>query len=297
MNKINVSRQAGYYSVYIGNIMIRVLSDGTTDMDMYEILVNIQAEELENLLFKSFLSNTVIGSINIYLIQIEGKLILIDTGSGDLLDDNSGYLLESLEAVGYTPGDIDIILLTHIHSDHSGGLTKGDVRIFPNAVVYVNKLDFDFWLSEENRIKEKPMHHDNFKYAKIKIEPYLHAGKLKTFEGQTKLFPGLSALPAPGHTPGHTYYVLEDAGEKLVICGDIAHVPAIQFALPHVSSIYDIDPDQAGQARKEALAEAANGRYWIATSHASFPGIGHIAVNGQGYSWVPIQYSNDGTGQ
>jgi glyoxylase-like metal-dependent hydrolase (beta-lactamase superfamily II) len=266
-------------------------------MDMDKILVNIRSDELENLLYKSFLSNTVVGSINTYLIHIGGKVILIDTGSGDLLDDNSGYLLESLDAVGYSPEDIDVILLTHIHSDHSGGLTKGDVRVFPNAVVYVNKLDVDFWLSEENRIKSKPVHHDNFKYAKIKIEPYLHAGKLKTFEGQSELFPGLSTLAASGHTPGHTYYVIEDGREKMVICGDIAHVQAIQFALPHVSSIYDIDPDQAGQARKETLASAAKGRYWLATSHASFPGIGHIGVSGEGYGWFPIQYSNDGNGQ
>src|ERR1700742_1942598 len=126
MNKPNLSRQAGYYSVHIGNILVRVLCDGTTDMDMYEILVNIRADKLETMLFKSFLDNVVVGSINTYLIHINGNVILIDTGSGDLLDDASGYLLESLEAVGYAPGDIDVILLTHIHSDHSGGLTKGD---------------------------------------------------------------------------------------------------------------------------------------------------------------------------
>ncbi|HEY4194992.1 MAG TPA: MBL fold metallo-hydrolase [Mucilaginibacter sp.] len=297
MTKINTSRQAGYYSVWIGNVLVRVLSDGTTDMDMDKILVNIRTDELEPILFRSFLSNTVMGSINTYLIHIGDKLILIDTGSGDLLDDASGFLLKSLEAVGYAPGNIDAILLTHIHSDHSGGLTKGDTRIFPNAVVYVNALDVAYWLSEENRVKAGPVHQRDFINGKIKIEPYLQSGQLQTFEGKTELFPGLSALPAPGHTPGHTYYVLEDNDEKIVFCGDIAHVPAVQFALPRASSIYDVDPVQAAHARKKALADAAKERYWLATVHASFPGIGHVATNGAGYGWFPIQYSNDGKGQ
>jgi glyoxylase-like metal-dependent hydrolase (beta-lactamase superfamily II) len=252
---------------------------------------------LETLLFKSFLSNTVVGSINTYLMHIDDKLILIDSGSGDLLDNASGYLLESLNQAGYAPKDVDAILLTHIHSDHSGGLTDGDRIVFPNAVVYVNALDLEYWLSDKNRDGAKAGQAENFKNARIKIAPYQRADKLKTFTGQTELFRGLSTLPAPGHTPGHTYYVLQNDNEKIVICGDIAHVPAIQFSLPHVATIYDVDPDQAARTRKTTLAQAAKERYWLAAAHASFPGIGHVADSGDGYSWFPVQYSNDGKGQ
>jgi glyoxylase-like metal-dependent hydrolase (beta-lactamase superfamily II) len=119
------------------------------------------------------------------------------------------------------------------------------------------------------------------------------AGRVKTFSGETALFPGIRAIPAPGHTPGHSFYALESRGEKLVFWGDLLHVADVQLPRPGVGIAFDVDPKAAIATRKRALAEATRRRYWVAGDHVSFPGVGHVQVDGKGYRWIPMPYVND----
>jgi glyoxylase-like metal-dependent hydrolase (beta-lactamase superfamily II) len=131
-----------------------------------------------------------------------------------------------------------------------------------------------------------------FQGAMASLNPYVAAGKFKPFEGNTDLVPGVRALASHGHTPGHTTYVAESKGEKLVLIGDLVHVASVQFPDPSVTIQFDSNPKAAQAQRERAFSDAAKNGYWVAAAHIAFPGIGHIRTAGKkGYDWVPANYS------
>jgi glyoxylase-like metal-dependent hydrolase (beta-lactamase superfamily II) len=124
------------------------------------------------------------------------------------------------------------------------------------------------------------------------LNPYVAAGKLKPFDGETELVPGIRAIPATGHTPGHTVYAVESEGHRLVVWGDLMHVAAVQFVQPAVTIAFDVDSKAAAPQRIKHYADAAKKGYFVAVAHVSFPGIGQLRADGKGYDWVPANYSS-----
>jgi glyoxylase-like metal-dependent hydrolase (beta-lactamase superfamily II) len=164
---------------------------------------------------------------------------------------------------------------------------------FPNATLHVEKREIDFWLSQTERQNAAEQHKPYFQQAMETVQPYVSSGQVKAFEGETELFTGLRAIPAPGHTPGHTFYSLESRGEKLVFMGDVIHAPEVQFAEPYASVTYDVNQVQAIATRQGAFREAARDHFLVAFAHVSFPGIGHIHTDGDHYRWNPVPFVND----
>jgi len=162
---------------------------------------------------------------------------------------------------------------------------------FPNAVVRADKHDADFWLSQANMDKAPKETRGLFEGAMKSLNPYVAAGKFKPFDGDTELVPGIRALASRGHTPGHTSYVVESKGEKLVLIGDLVHVVAVEFPDPSVTFALETDSRSAVAQRRKAFADAAANGYWVGAAHIAFPGIGHIRAAGKGYDWVPANYS------
>jgi glyoxylase-like metal-dependent hydrolase (beta-lactamase superfamily II) len=281
----------GFYRMMLGDFEITALSDGTIDLPLTQLLTNTTAEETLKALAKSFLKPAVETSVNAYLINTGPKLVLVDAGDPPLLRPMLGKLQMNLKAAGYQPEQVDAVLITHMHRDHVGGLMNGDKLAFPNATVYANRKDADYWLSQTNMDKAPEAVKSFFKVAMASINPYASAGKFKTFDGDTELVPGISARVAPGHTPGHTAYVVESKDQKLMLWGDMLHIEAIQFNEPGVTLLFDVDAQAAAEQRKRAFADAAERGYWIGTSHLSFPGLGHLRIEGKGYRWVPASYS------
>jgi glyoxylase-like metal-dependent hydrolase (beta-lactamase superfamily II) len=105
------------------------------------------------------------------------------------------------------------------------------------------------------------------------------------------ILPGIKAVEAPGHSPGHAFYQIESDGQKLVLWGDLVHAAAVQFADPGVAIQWDSDAKQAVETREKAFADAAKNGYWIAGAHLPFPAFGHIRAEGKGYVYVPINYT------
>jgi glyoxylase-like metal-dependent hydrolase (beta-lactamase superfamily II) len=282
----------GFYRLIIGDFEVTVLSDGTNMLPAMKLLQG-DPTRIAEALKHNFLGELVETAHNSFLVNTGGKLVLIDAGAGTMLGPSVGDLLSNLSAAGYRPEQVDEIYLTHMHTDHIGGLVAGGQRAFPNAIVRVNKRDADYWLSETN-MRAAPVEAKRFfQAAMISMTPYIQARKLNLFEGNTDLIPGVRAQPAYGHTPGHTMYVAESRGEKLLLWGDIVHVAAVQFDDPSVTIGFDVDPREAEREHWLVLADAAKNGHLVGGAHVSFPGLGHVRSKGEkAYTFVPLNYSS-----
>jgi glyoxylase-like metal-dependent hydrolase (beta-lactamase superfamily II) len=282
----------GYYRMTLGDFEVTALSDGTFPMKASELLTNVTPKELEGALDRAFLKDPLEGSVNGFLINTGSKLVLIDTGSGTFFGPIVGHLIKNLEASGYRPDEVDEIYITHMHPDHLGGLIGDGKMAFPNATVRAAREDADYWLSKQKMDAAPKEAKETFENAVKALAPYQAAGRFKPFSGDVELVPGVRAEAAHGHTPGHTVYVVESKGDKLVLWGDLMHIGAVQFPDPAVVIHFDTDSTAAAASRKKIFAEAAGEREWVGGAHVSFPGIGHLRAAGSGYEFVPINYSS-----
>ncbi|MEO5910710.1 MAG: MBL fold metallo-hydrolase [Pelobium sp.] len=283
--------QAGYYHLNIGDVEVTSLSDGTVPQNIHQLLKNTHPGEIDRMLKENFQNDPVELSVNAYLIKRSDQLILVDAGTAGAYGPSLGHLTESLAHAGYKPEQINVVLITHIHIDHTGGLMNGENLAFPNATIYISKPEVDFWFNPDSKTKAPESLKTYFAQAEATVGPYLKSGKVKTFTYGAELFPGITPVATPGHTPGHTSYLVESKDQKIMFWGDIMHVAPLQFADPEVTIVYDVDQHAAAIQRKKAFAEAAKRGFWVAGDHLSYPGIGHIRANGPSYVFVPANYS------
>ncbi|MGL4620503.1 MBL fold metallo-hydrolase [Chroococcidiopsis sp.] len=290
LDKSAKTQVPGVYPFKLGDFTITALSDGTLPQDLHTVLSNTNPAQTDRLLQKSFLTNPVEASINAFLIDTGDRQVLVDTGAGSFFGPKLGGKLQaSLKTAGYTPSEIDAILLTHIHSDHSGGLVDAGQLVFPTATIYVSKPEVDFWFDRANA-KRSNVDEKYFDEAAKTVKPYLNAGKLKSFSGETTILPGITTHPTPGHTPGHSSYVATSKGESIEFWGDIVHFASVQLPKPEITVAYDVDRDAAAAQRKKQFARVEASRLLVAGAHLPFPGVGHLRMADEGYAWVPVDY-------
>jgi glyoxylase-like metal-dependent hydrolase (beta-lactamase superfamily II) len=278
----------GWYRVQLGDFEITALSDGTIDLPVDKLLQQPPANTLRALQH-AYLGVPLETSVNAYLVNTGTKVVLVDTGTAGLFGPTAGRVLANLKASGYAPEQVDEIVITHMHGDHIGGASS---TVFPNATLRIDKRDSDFWLAPEQVAKGG----DGAKAVAALVKGFADTGRFKPFDGQAagvEIVPGVKAFPAYGHTPGHTNYVAESKGQKMMFWGDLMHVAAVQFAEPSVTVQFDSDPKQARPAREAAYAAAAKDGYYVAVTHVSFPGIGRLRADGKGYDWLPVNYSTN----
>src|ERR1700680_2191108 len=230
-----------------------------------------------------------------FLVNTGKQLILVDAGAGTWWGGGAlGRLAGSLRSAGYAPEEVDLVLLTHLHSDHVGGLTTQDgKRVFPNADVYVAKAESDFWLSPDIAAKAPKDAQPFFQSAQAIAAPYIKAGKWHTFSGSESIVDGLQLVPLPGHTPGHTGYEFSSKGQTILFWGDIVHAQRVQLQHPEVTAIFDIDQTAAAARRQHLLPKLARGAVLIAVPHSSFfPPLGHLRKGGSGSSGGPVVFTD-----
>jgi glyoxylase-like metal-dependent hydrolase (beta-lactamase superfamily II) len=287
----NKTQVPGYYRMALGNFEVTALYDGPIDLDQ-KLLKSIATRDIQRLLARQFLKGPKVQTaVNAYLINTGSKLILVDAGAAKLFGPELGNIVNNLKAAGYTPEQVDTVLVTHLHGDHVNGLvTPEGQRVFTNAEVWSAKADNDFWLSEEIAAKVPKDFQPFFKMSRDAAAPYLAAGKWKTFDSDRELIPGISSVDTHGHTPGHASYLLQSGDQRLMILGDLVHNHAVQFAHPEVAFEYDNDAKQAVITRKRIWALAAKEKLMVAGMHLPFPGIGHVRKEAKGYGWVPVEF-------
>jgi glyoxylase-like metal-dependent hydrolase (beta-lactamase superfamily II) len=294
----------GFYRLMLGAFEVTALYDGTFELDA-DLLHNMYPETIHSRLATRF--NLRDGkfqtAVNSYLINTGARLVLVDAGTPSGSGDSAGYLLTNLKAAGYAPEQVDAVLLTHLHSDHAGGLVDADGKaVFPNATLYVSKTEADFWLPEDApqnaaarglipKIVSAEAIPGYFQSALASLAPYQSAGRVKTFADGEEFLPGIRALELPGHTPGHSGFLVESNGAQLLIWGDIVHSAAVQFPLPKAAITFDANDKKAIATRRAILIRAVREKLLIAGMHLPFPGIGHvISRDKESYEWIPVEY-------
>lgn len=284
----------GYYRLMVGDVEVTALSDGTGLFPIADLYLNITPEQARTALANAFQGTPTHLSVNAYLLNFGDRLILLDAGTGDLMGPALGKLTNNIIASGYHPDQIDDVVITHIHSDHVGGLVMNGNKVFANAMVHVPKLDAEYWLSAENRDKAPDDAKPFFDQAVSSTKPYIDSDTLRTYDTDMPAIPGvINSTHRPGHTPGHSALWFESKGEKFVYWGDITHGDVIQFDEPGVAIAFDVDPAQAVITREAAFAEAVSEKYMVAGCHIAFPGIGYVVEDSTMFDWVPVNYRAD----
>ncbi|MDJ0387464.1 MBL fold metallo-hydrolase [Roseomonas sp. E05] len=281
--------QAQVPSLYhrrIGDIVVTAVSDGHLD-GSNAILQNLPQEEIAELLIGAFRPSPRRTSVNTFLIHAGGRVALIDTGCGPNLQASAGKLLGNLAALGLAPAAVDTVMLTHLHPDHSNALTDAaGAAVFPNAELALHEAELAYWQdpAAPEQVKARGQGVPYFAVAQAQMAPY--QDRLRPFLGG-EVFPGVTAVPLPGHTPGHTGYRIASGDESLLIWGDIVHVPEVQVPHPEVTMQFDVDPALAAETRRRVFDMVATDRQLIAGMHTHFPAFAHMARRVDGYHLYP----------
>lgn len=276
----------GFARYTVGDAEVTALDDGTIQLPLSALspqarVVPIAARD------PAIRDGKAAISINAFLVRMSGHTVLIDTGSGTCTGLVHGTLADNLRKAGVTPDQIDMVLLTHLHFDHICGLLTPDrQRAFPNATVWVAKAETAYWLDEKIAASQPEDQRGGFLAARLSLGPYEAAGKLHAFGGDPVILPGLTTVSAPGHTPGHTAYLLQSGGQSLLFWGDIIHFPTVQFEAPDITVVSDVDKIAARASRMTLLTRAVQGGTAVAGSHLPFPGIGDVRKAGDGYTFA-----------
>jgi glyoxylase-like metal-dependent hydrolase (beta-lactamase superfamily II) len=275
----------GIYHRKIGDIVVTAVSDGYLDGNL-EVMRNVDLEKAHQILRNAFRPARRT-SVNTFLIHSKGRMAIVDTGSGNYLQPSAGFVQRNLAAAGIDPNSIDTVFLTHMHPDHSAGLTDMSTgrRLFPNAELVMHENELAHWFDDGAMAKvDERSRKLYFLAGREQVAPYNSRTRLFT---QGEVFPGVTAVPSLGHTPGHTAYLIASGNDQLMIWGDTVHVPEVQTAFPEAGMAFDTDLAAAAASRKRMFDRVATDGVLIAGMHLHFPAFSRLARRGDGYLIFP----------
>ena len=272
------------YGFRLGEFKCVSIMDGSHDYPLENFFANVPKEKVEEVLRRLNLPTDHITTPYTYLFVDTGKhKVLVDIGAGNVFP-TTGRLLQNMKAAGIEPGEIDTVFITHAHPDHIGGnLDKEGSPIYLNASYYIWKDEWDFWFSEVAFEKTNEMF---VKIARTNLEPI--KDRVKFLNHDSEILPGISAIAAPGHTPGHFVVSIASGDEQLLYIGDTVLYP---IHLEHLDwiPVYDIVPEKAAASKRRIFDLAADEKTWIIGQHfPPFPSLGHVIKKGNGWQWQPI---------
>ena len=275
----------------IGDVEVTTLLDGAmsgTNAGIHSFFPDSRPEEIAPLRERAFAIEAGLHQpVGAYLINTGRNLAMIDCGGHSSFIPTTGGTLAALRDSGYSPEQVDTVLLTHIHPEHALGLSyDGTTRNFPNAEVVVTQIDHQFWTDPamESRV---PQGQRFIEAGRRAIRPY--AGRIRTVDMREGLevIPGVFMVPAPGHTPGHVSFRLTSQNQTMLIWGDIAHQMVIQLARPRWRVGVDVDSAMGVDSRVRTLEMLAAEGILMGGVHVPWPGFGRIIRNGEGFLYVP----------
>ncbi len=294
-----VGKQApGIYRYKVGSLECTSVNDGARTFPMPDTFVrNVPKPEALAAAEAAYMPKGMVTvPFNPQLINTGSKLVLIDCGNGIAQFEPSkgavGRTISNLAAAGVQPKDIDIVLMSHLHPDHTNGIRAADGSMaFPNAEIMVPGKDWDFWMSKENadKAQSNPMMKTYFANVQ-KVYEGLES-KVTKYGWNKEVAPGITSIDANGHTPGHTAFVIASGSSKILIQSDVTNIPELFLRNPDWHVAFDIDPVQAAATRHKFYDMAAAEKALIAGFHFTFPSMGYVEKDGAKYRLVPIAWN------
>jgi glyoxylase-like metal-dependent hydrolase (beta-lactamase superfamily II) len=279
------------YALRVGDIDVMVVSDGVLSLPSAMIGHNADPAVRAAWLKDMFLpSDALEWALNAVVVRSGGRTILIDSGLGadpDLNLPRAGRWARRLEAAGIDLASVTDVVLTHLHMDHVGGLLADGVkdRLRPDLRVHLSAAEAEFWASPDfSHVSMPPGFPDTLRRTAKRFLDEYHS-KLRPFEAEYEVAPGVVVRRTGGHTPGHSVVRLASGSDRLTFAGDL--VFAVGFDHPDWYNGFEHDPEEAARVRVRLLRElAATGESLVAT-HLSFPSVCHVAVAGDVFRCVP----------
>ena len=287
-----------FYRYKVGDIVVTVVSDGKNVFPLFDAFIpNAKRDDINAALEKAFMPRDM---VTIWfaplVIQSGGKLMVLDTGTGPAAKVASkganGLFLENMQAAGFDPDKVDMVVISHFHTDHVNGLLTADGKpAFPNAEVLVPATEWKFWTDdgEMSRAKGERMV-GLFKSNRNVFETGLK-NKVTPYEWNKEIAPGLTSVETVGHTPGHTSYVLSSGSGKVFIQSDVTNNPHLFAANPSWHANFDQDGEMAEKTRRRIYDMVVAEKLQVQGFHYPFPGLGNVVKDGDGYRVVPAPWN------
>ncbi len=264
-----------------GAYEVATLRDGLFEASL-DVLIHLDGAAARERALAAFDAPTIRIDVNCFLLRGPDGVALIDAGCGEAWGAPFGHARAALRDMGVAPSDVRRVLLTHLHSDHAFGLYDGDAPYFPSAEILAPEKDLAYFTDPVAREALPPARRGAFAIAEQVRRVY--GERLRGF-AERAVLPGVEAIPAPGHTPGHTAYLIGDGASRLLIIGDTLHLAALQGADPRVGVTFDLDAEQAMRTRRSVLSDAAQNGWIVAGSHLA--GLHRVRRGGDGFAFSP----------
>lgn len=287
----------GFYRYKVGDYECTSINDGARSFPLPDNFVtNVPKAEVAAAAEAAYMPKGMVTvPFNPQLINTGSKLVLIDSGNGIAnfapTKGAVGRTLQNLEAAGVDPKGIDIVLMSHLHPDHTNGIRDVEGAIaFPNAEIMVPAKDWEFWMSDENAAKAETDLMKNY-FANVRK---IYAGiesKVTKYDWGKEVAPGITSIATPGHTPGHTSFAIASGNSKILVQSDVTNIPEFFLRNPDWHVVYDVEPELAQKTRHKFYDMAAAEKATVVGFHFTFPSIGHVERDGSKFRLIPSAWN------
>ncbi|MEM6665025.1 MAG: MBL fold metallo-hydrolase [Pseudomonadota bacterium] len=276
------------YRFTLGDFEITTIKDGAIQLDGPHPIFgqNVEAADVQALAEENFLPATTMEiAFTPVVVNTGESLVVFDAGNGAARRPNAGKLGALLEAAGYTLDQVDVVVLTHMHPDHIGGLMEDGAPLFPNARYVTGQAEYDFWSAEE-RLSGPTERVGTL--VQSNVVPL--AEKMSFVGDEGEVVPGIRAMACFGHTPGHMAYHVESAGKRFLLWADLTNHYVVSLQRPDWHVRFDMDKEAAAASRKRILDMVSADRIPASGYHMPFPAVGFVEQTSTSYRWVPVSY-------
>lgn len=284
-----------HYRFKLGDFEITTLNDGAVSVSKVHPIFgkNQKIEDVQAYLIENHLPTDKMKiSFSPVVVNTGNEVILFDSGYGEeRRDKGAGQAAAALKAAGFSPDQIDVVVLTHCHPDHVSGLMEGDKASYPNARYVAGDTEYDFWSNKDLLEGSDKTMQGRAKAVHNNVVPL--AEKMKFIKPGDDVVTGITSVGAFGHTPGHLCYNIESGGKRFLVFGDVTNHYVASLEKPDWHCAFDMDAEKAAETRKKVLDMIATDKIACTGYHMPFPAVGYVEKQGSGFRWVPASYQLD----